>query len=734
MLHLSDPVSAIPDLNIAQKRAISAFGAKTIGDLVNILPRRYDDYTNTVPIRKAPLHEPVTLRVTIEKIANQPGFRRRVAIIRATVKDQTGTLKVIWFNQPWLLEQLKPGREIFLSGMIALHPRFGRQMSNPLWEDIETAIAAGTVAPVYPLTGNVAQKTMRELMAGVIEGLENVEDPVLGKGTRDEGRKDERADEASLSSFRPSSLVPLDAAVRLVHRPVSMQDAERGRQRLAFDEFLVYRLAMGSARLEADSHGAPVVPFDEKFAKTFVGALPFPLTADQKRAAWAVFQDMEKPRPMRRLLQGDVGSGKTAVAAFGLAMAFRGNQSGVILAPTEILARQHAASLRRLLEVGGVPVMLLTSAKKILWEGGEERTLNLSAARDRIAEGRIVVAGTHALLERGMLPPDCAIAVADEQHRFGVAQREALSVASRPDGKVPHLLSMTATPIPRSLMLTLYGDLDVSVIREKPVGRAEIKTVVVTEVNESTGEQVNEWAEHPSTRSPVHPSTLDDSPYAKIRDEVKKGHRAYVVCPLIDPSDTLGVKSVTEEAKRLASGPLKGLRIGLLHGRLSNADKDGVMQEFAEGLQDVLVATTVVEVGVDVPEATVIVIEAADRFGLAQLHQLRGRVGRSTHPSSCFLLTNSDDPDVLARLHVLEKTQDGFVIAEEDLKRRGGGNALSTQQSGKSPFRAARPWDTAIMASARDAAAALLVEDPDLVSHPVLRQRMEEVRGTEHTE
>lgn len=691
MFRLSDPVSVLPDLNIAQKRAITLFGVKTIGDLVGIFPRRYDDYTNTALIRQAPLHEPVTLKVTIEKIANQPGFRRRVAIIRAVVKDASGTLRVIWFNQPWLLDELKPGREIFLSGTVVLHPRFGRQISNPIWEDVEAAIAAGTVAPVYPLTGNVAQKTMRELMAKVIEGLGEVED-VLGK--IDQTRQ----------------FVPFDRALRLIHRPTTITEAEEGRHRLAFDEFLTYRLALGSARAEADAAGAPGVAFDELFAKKFVAALPFTLTADQKRAAWAAFKDIEVSRPMRRLLQGDVGSGKTAVAAFLMAMTFRSNQSAVLMAPTEILAQQHVLSIRRMLEIASAPVLLLTSSKKILWEGGEEKKLNLSAARERIEQGRVVVVGTHALLERGMLPPDAALVVVDEQHRFGVAQRETLSVALRPDGKVPHLLSMTATPIPRSLMLTVYGDLDVSVIKTKPVGRREIKTLVI-----EAGEE-------------------RDAVYAKIRAEVAAGRRAYVVCPLIDPSDTLGVKSATDEAKRLAAGPLKGLRIGLLHGRLSNADKDGVMGAFTEGLLDVLVATTVVEVGVDVPEATVILIEAAERFGLAQLHQLRGRVGRSTFASYCFLLPETDDPEAILRVKVLEKTQDGFVIAEEDLKRRGSGNVLGTQQSGRAIFHAAKLTDVEIMASAREAAESLLKKDPHLASVPALAARVEDVRKTSHQE
>ncbi|MEN9558242.1 MAG: ATP-dependent helicase RecG [Candidatus Parcubacteria bacterium] len=700
MFRLLDPLSVLGSLNAAQVRAVRAFGAKTVEDLVRIYPRRYDDYSNTVSIRQAPVGEGVTLRVKIQKIQKQPGFRKRISIIRAVVEDvdgsggtgdrdrrAVGTLRVIWFNQPWLLDELKPGREIFLSGVISQHPKFGKQMGNPLWEDPETAIAGGRIAPVYPLTGNIAQKTMRELMAQVVDGLGEVEDPL------------------------PNGTFPLSLkeAIRLVHRPATPEEAEQGRERLAFEEFVIYRLAIGSVRQEVDEAGAPVVEFDEAFAKKFVAALPFPLTPHQKRAAWDALQNMGQRRPMRRLLQGDVGSGKTVVAAMLLAMAYRSNQSGVLLAPTELLAQQHAATVRRFLEIGSAPVLLLTSAKKILWEGGEETVMKLSEARDRIASGRIIVVGTHALLERGMLPPDTALSIADEQHRFGVSQRETLAVGTRPDGKVPHLLSMTATPIPRSLALTLYGDLEISSIRVKPAGRKPIATRVLM------GED-------------------REKAYAVVRKEVAAGRRAYVVCPLIDTSDTLGVSSVTDESKRLASGPLKGLRIGMLHGKLSNADKEGVMKTFAEGLLDVLVATTVVEVGVDVPEATVMLIEGADRFGLAQLHQLRGRVGRSDHASSCFLLTDTDDPLAQSRLAVLTKTNDGFVIAEEDLKRRGTGNLTGTQQSGRTLFRAARFTDIALMTQARDAAAKMLERDPHLASMPVLAAKVEEMRKSDHGE
>lgn len=698
MLQPGDPVSAIPDLNVAQKRALKKYGLTTVGELLNLFPRRYDDYSNCTPIGRAPVGQPVTLKVAIDSIKQTPGFRRRVAIIRAVVKDDTGSINVIWFNQPWLLEELKPGREIFISGTINFRPKFGRQISNPIWEPADDAKIAGSIAPVYPLTGSVAQKTVRELMVRVFDNLGEIEDPVALelRGARGTGHG-------------AQDLVSLDQAYRALHRPKTIAEAEKGRERLAFDELLTYRLALGMTKHEADTAGAPKIPFDESFAKKFVASLPFALTDDQKRAAWASFKDMETDKPMRRLVQGDVGSGKTVVAAFLMAMAYRSNQSAVLMAPTEILAKQHAESIRRLLSHGGpVSVMLLTSSEKHLWEGGEDRVLKLQEARERMDAGRVVAIGTHALLYRDMLPPDAAIVVVDEQHRFGVGQREALSVARRPDGLAPHLLSMTATPIPRSLALTLYGDLDISLIRTKPQGRLAITTKLLV------GE-------------------MRDEAYEAIKVEVRHGHRAFVVCPLIEESDKLGVKSATEEAKRLASGPLKGLNVGLLHGKMSAADKDGVMKAFAEGLHDVLVSTTVVEVGVDVPEATVIAIEGAERFGLAQLHQLRGRVGRSVHQSYCYLLSDADGP-ILDRLRVLEQTNDGFVIAEEDLKRRGEGNLLGTEQSGQATFRSARSTDTEVMLAAKDTAEKMLSTDADLNAYPHIKSIVQEMRETSHRE
>ncbi len=692
MLHWDDPVTYIHSLSSYDRKMLKSLDAAGIGELLSLLPRRYDDYSNLTKISDLVLNEPVTIKVTIDEIKQAPTFRRRFTLIRAKVSDDSGSIGVTWFNQPWLLKQLKAGDEIFISGAVTMRPRFGKGFTSPLWEPIDAeTVAAGNIAPVYPLSGGVKQKNLRRIIKQALAELEPPEDWL------DEGLRNETA------------LPGLGQAYHFIHAPESLEQAEQGRRRLAFDEFLSYQLALRTARREADVAGAPLVAFDENFAKKFVSSLPFELTPDQKKAVWAAVQDMSAERPMRRLLQGDVGSGKTVVAAMLAALVHRSGHSAAIMAPTDILAKQHAQTLRRLLAPHHIPLVLLTASARFAYQDGDERKLTASEAREVLAQGRTVAVGTHALLVRGSAPPDLALAVIDEQHRFGVAQRETLVVDAREDGKVPHLLSMTATPIPRSLTLTMLGDLDVSIIRTKPVGRAKIMTKVCV------GDTGRQYA------------------YDLIQKQVASGRQAFIICPLIDQSDKLGVKSVEEEVLRLRKGPLQDLKIGMVHGRLSSAEKDEAMAAFARGESDVLVATTVVEVGVDVPNATVMLIEGAERFGLAQLHQLRGRVGRSTHESFC-LLAASEDAGMADRLFVLERTDDGFKVAEEDLKIRGAGNILGLQQSGAPIFKAARPDDLELMATAREISQRIVQTDPDLAGYPKIKQRIHTLRETSHRE
>ncbi|MFA6099999.1 MAG: ATP-dependent DNA helicase RecG [Patescibacteria group bacterium] len=692
MLAWNDPVTYIHGLTAQQRRVLKLLEVTTVGDILSILPRRYDDYSNLVKIAYLPIGEPVTLKVKIKQLKKLPSFRRRFVMVRGLLEDETGAISATWFNQPWMLEQLKPGDEIYVSGAARRHPRYGLGLVSPIWEPANAeTLAAGNIAPVYPLVGQVTQKTLRKIMKAAVDDLSQVDDPLPPE------------------ILKAQNLPSIIDALRLVHRPESAEAAERGRNRFVFDEVFFYQLALRLARNQADLGGAPQIKFDETFAKNFVAQLPFELTPDQKRAAWAAFQDLSQSRPMRRLVQGDVGSGKTVVAAFCAAMVYRSGLSTAFMAPTDILAKQHALTLQRFFKKHNIPVLLITSSTRYISEGGEEKKLTVQEAKDRLAAGRIVAVGTHALLERGQCPSDLALAIVDEQHRFGVAQREALTVLERPDKMVPHLLSMTATPIPRSLALTLFGDLDVSTIHTKPAGRLPITTRTLV------GETGRNLA------------------YQSVKEAVSRGEQVFIVCPLIDPSDKLGSKSVEEEIIRLRNGPLKGLKLLALHGKLSAADKDQAMNNFKDKKVDVLIATTVVEVGVDIPNATIMLIESAERFGLAQLHQLRGRIGRSDKPCTCYLIATDEDADI-TRLKVLERTNDGFVVAEEDLKIRGSGNLLGYEQSGRSLFKYARFDDVAIMIQARDQALETLKEDALLKKHPSLLERAEQVRETAHGE
>ncbi len=659
MVQWNDPVGFIAGATPPIRRAWASLGIQTVGDLLETIPRRYDDYTRIVSIRDALAGEVVTLRTTIVSCKATRSFRKRMTIVRLTVRDATGQISIAFFNQPWLIETMKPGNIVMVSGKMVAQRPYGKTLIHPILEqESSETVTVGKLAPVYGLSGTLYQKTYRRLVKEALDALAWPDDRLTTQ----------ERDQWHVVSWREAMIA--------LHAPRDWADAEAGRKRFAFDELVTYQLALQEASRSAEAAGAPGIPFDERFARAFAHALPFSLTDDQKRAVWASLQDMGKDIPMRRLLQGDVGAGKTAVAAFLAAHVVRAGSSAAILAPTDILAQQHAATFQRLLAPHQMTTVLLTRTEKKRMTGRETITLDAKDIVKTVETGNIVLVGTHAILEAGRLPPDLALAIVDEQHRFGVEQREALSVTTRRDGRVPHFLSMTATPIPRSLALMLYGGLAVSVLREKPTGRLPIHTHVCRGVERERA-------------------------YQTIRDHVARGQQAFVVCALIDPSDVLGVASATVLWKSLRAGALSGLRVGLLHGRLKPDEKDRAMKDLLEKKLDVLVATSVIEVGVDVPNATVIAIENAERFGLAQLHQMRGRVGRATLPSHCFLMTDADG-ESLVRLETVAREQDGFVLAEADLHKRGSGALLGTTQSGAGMFRAARLSDHRLMQAARE--------------------------------
>lgn len=683
MLKWDEPVSFVKGATAPVRRAWKSLGIETVGDLVLTLPRRYDDFSNIVQIADARNEGVYTVRGEVKQCRKLKTFRRRLQIIKVVLDDGTGTLSANFFNQPWLLEQVKPGMSVYVSGKVKSDRQYGKTMSHPLLEpDGERQVATGAISPVYGLSGTLAQKTYRRLMKDALDQLEWPQDTI------------------PIEVCERYGLLDFKNAAHAVHEPTSSEEVEKGRERFAFDELLGFHLLLNRAKKKGIEAGGVVIPFDETFAKKFVQSLPFDLTADQKVAAWQCLQDLEKETPMRRLLQGDVGAGKTVVAAFLAAMVVRAGHSAVLLAPTDILANQHYETLKRVLSAWDIPIRLITRTTKKSCMRGKE-------SEDAADTSPVLLVGTHALLHQNRIPEDLALAIIDEQHRFGVSQREALISEKRTDGKVVHLLSMTATPIPRSLALTLYGDLDVSIIKQKPKNR---KTVVTK----------------------LCAGDARDTAYRTVIEASKRGERAFIVCPLIDASDALGVRSVEDEYKRLNKTVLKDLKLGLLHGRMKQKDKEEAMDRLKAGEFDALISTTVIEVGVDIPDATVIAIDGADRFGLAQLHQLRGRVGRSDKQSYCFLLSDAPD-EALDRLRLLEKINDGFRLAEEDLKLRGSGKILGLSQSGMGDFHAVRLTDLILMKQAKEAAERLEQEHPDFDPLSLPAFRMDE-ESTEHLE
>ncbi|USN52973.1 MAG: ATP-dependent DNA helicase RecG [Candidatus Nomurabacteria bacterium] len=689
MLNWTDPVGFVKGATTPIRRAWEALGIRTIGDLLETPPKRYDDYSQTITVADAIHGDVATFKVTVVSFKKQPTFRKRIQLFKLVAKDDTGTITATFFQQPWLVNEMTEGREIFLSGKVGVHATFGKQLNHPLWEPSDKQIASGRIAPVYGLAGTLAQKTYRRLVQTCFELLDESTVPKL-------------AEELGAQTGY------LDLLKKL-HMPEARTDLEQAREGLAYIELMIYQIAMRTAVAKAAKAGAPMIPVHEDAAKRFAASLPFPLTGDQKKAVWLLLQEMEKPEPVRALLQGDVGSGKTAVAAFLAAMVHRKEQSVAILAPTELLAQQHSVSFQRFYAGTTIPVILFTRTVKKRFFQGKEELLTKDEALAEIEGGNIVIIGTHAILVDGRLPKDLALAVIDEQHRFGVGQRETLVQNARVDGLVPHLVSMTATPIPRTLALTLYSDLHHVLLREKPAGRLPIETHVCI-------------------------GNGRERAYRAIRDAVSKKERAYIVFPLIEASDTTGAQALLDAYKELSKGPLEGLGIGIVHGKQKVKEQEEAFAKFKDGRTPVLLSTTVIEVGVDVPEATIIMIENAERFGLAQLHQLRGRVGRALLPSQCFLATDVEG-DKLLRLQLMERIQDGFALAEEDLKLRGSGRILGTVQSGRDlGFRYIQLTDIPLMKKANDDVKSFLQKEGGLEAYPTIAKAVHQLQESTHFE
>ena len=630
MARLGDPVTILKGVGEAKAKLFANLNIFTLGDLICHFPRGYEDRTKLVTISELSPDVPACFRATVMNNPRTAHIRKGLDMTKVQLADTTGRLNVTFFNNRFAAGQLEYGREYIFYGAVS-GDFVGYNMTNPVFENPDSpGLTTRRVLPVYPLTAGLTNAAVGK---AVLQALAVCDPPA------------EILPEAVRAEY---GILPAEEAYHAIHQPRDMEQAAQAKKRLIFEEFFVFSAGLSLMRASrAEKKCAPYTNFN---MKPFYGSLPFSLTGAQSRAVEEILSDFRSGKPMNRLVQGDVGSGKTMVAAAAAYCAAGNGAQTALMAPTEILAEQHYASLSKLFAPLGITVDLLTGSMTVRQK---------REARERLTSGETqVVVGTHALLTDATRFLRLGLVIADEQHRFGVTQRSKLSEK----GEDPHLLVMSATPIPRTLALLMYGDLDVSILDELPPGRQTVETFLVGE----------------SYRARIN---------AFIRKQVAEGHQCFVVCPAVEENQELGVKAASAWAETLQQTVFPDLRIALLHGQMKGAEKEAAMAAFARGEADVMVATTVIEVGVDVPNATLMVIEDADRFGLSQLHQLRGRVGRGKAKSYCILTSHNGNPETLQRLKALCKTNDGFRIAEEDLKLRGPGDFFGSRQSGLPAFR-----------------------------------------------
>ena len=673
-MNLSSPIQYIPKVGPVMAGRLKKLNVLTVEDLLWHLPFRYDDLSLISEIASVQSQETVTAIGTVVTAKNQY-TRNRKQIQTVTVKDETGLLQAIWFNQPFIIKNVQVGDQLAVSGTVE---KIGSktQILSPVYETVvpgKKLLHTGKIIPVYPETEGISSKWLR-------------------------GRIDYIINNFKIEEYLPSEILTkynfpeILSAFKNIHQPESMQPIDNGRQRLAFDELLTLEIIQQTKRREWQKQilSSPL-KIDKTKISEFISSLPFNLTKSQVLVTDEILSDLAKNKPMNRILEGDVGSGKTVVGAIAIYATYLNGLNSVIMAPTEILAEQHFQTLKKLLEPFGLKIGLLTSSHKI------SRIHNPCLA-GRQAESRInVIIGTYALLEKKVNLDKVKLIIIDEQHRFGVKQRSIL----REKGDTPHVLTMTATPIPRTIALTLYGDLDLSVINEMPMGRKTIKTWVVPPVKRNLA---YEW----------------------IRKQILENEsQAFIVCPFIEPSETFSsIKAATEEFIKLKKQIFPDLKLALLHGNIKSKEKIQILTDFKNNKYDILVATPVVEVGIDIPRATIMMIEAAERFGLAQLHQLRGRVGRNDKQAYCLLFTSMETKTDITRLKYMQTTLDGPKLAELDLKIRGPGNIFGEFQHGRNFLKVANFSDLEIINKAKNEAQKLISCDPKLDKFPILKERL----------
>jgi len=671
-MELSTPIEDIPRIGPQYQKRLKRLGIKRLRDLIFHFPHRYEDFSNLIPVAKAEAGGPFCFQGEISDIRNITTFRKRIVLTQATLADETGKIKVIWFNQPYLVNTFKKGDYACLAGKVTKKDS-SKYLSNPAYEKIPANFRmvnselthTGRLIPVYPETEGLSSKWLRFIIKPALAKLEN--------------QLFEPLPQQILEKY---NLMPLKKAIWQIHFPDSLESAQEAKKRFSFEELFILSLFVLRERLKLAKEKAIAIPVNLAMVKDFVESLPFKLTDAQKKSGWQILKDLEKPRPMNRLLEGDVGSGKTVVAAMAALNVAKAGYQAAFMAPTEILAKQHQKTISDILKKFNLNIGLITGKENYY----KNKKISRRELIEKLKNDEVdILIGTHALVQnsesqkhfRKSKVPEVkfnklALVIIDEQHRFGVEQRAKLCQNSQTNKKlIPHLLSMTATPIPRTLSLTIYGDLDLSLIDELPKGRKKIITKI------------------------IQPKDKKET-YQFIRQQVKEGRQVFVICPRIEPAKKnqddlkienslqalswLEVKAVKEEYEKLSKEIFTDLKVGMLHGKMKTTEKEKIMKDFKDGEIDILVSTSVVEVGVDIPNAAVMMIEGSEKFGLAQLHQFRGRVGRSEFQSYCFLFT--DKPGIVTnrRLRALISSESGFELAEKDLQIRGPGDFSGSRQ------------------------------------------------------
>jgi ATP-dependent DNA helicase RecG len=697
-------IGKLPRINERYLKKFHKLGLITVRDLLYHFPNRYDDYSKIVPIANLKFDEIATIQGLVQSIDNIRTFKRRMSLTEAIISDNSGSVRAIWFNQPYLIKNILPGKSISLSGKYLLGPK-GPYISNPSYELLTIGKflthTAGLI-PVYPETVGLGSRFLRYYVKLALIASDQIKEFI------------------PYDILREQKLPEIKTALKNIHFPKNIKLAEEAKKRFVFEEMFLLQLFVLKQKIALQKENALKIPFDKELIQKFVNKLPFKLTEAQRKSAWEIIQDLNKSKPMNRLLEGDVGSGKTVVAAMAMLETAEAGFQVAFMAPTEILAQQHFKEINKLLSGFNLHIGLLTSAENKI----EDEIIKRSEFVEKVKNGKLdILIGTHALIQKSVKFQNLALVIVDEQHRFGVEQRAAL--LGRPK-QMPHLLSMTATPIPRTLALTIYGDLDISLLNEMPKGRQKIITKIVP-----PGQRVQA--------------------YEFIRREVKNGRQVFVICPRIEVQNKTEqsfengqikidtrkliwseVKAVKEEYEKLTMDIFPDLKISMLHGKIKAKEKEKIMANFRDKKTDILVSTSVIEVGIDIPNATVMMIEGADRFGLAQLHQFRGRVGRGKHQSYCFLFSTSGE--ATHRLRALAKCENGFELAEKDMEIRGPGQFYGIRQSGMPDLAMNSLKDLIFVKSTRQEALELLKKDPELKKSPLLAEKIKQFKQKIHLE